>query len=190
MRRTLFIIQAMNIQSIVNPFGGLGARLSLIVTLLLTGTAQADVLAAQLESEYRQVLHDPARTEWALDGMADMQSARWQRRLAEKEDQVLVVPDIAASGETATWRNWKRMERELDGVARRQLFAEMVSKSSELSPLIEECYATLGQSYAEYGTTPLHVFARREGTSPEAIRALALEMGRVSREPFQAALNS
>lgn len=47
MRRTLFIIQAMNIQSIVNPFGGLGARLSLIVTLLLTGTAQADVLAAR-----------------------------------------------------------------------------------------------------------------------------------------------
>ena len=149
---------------------------------------QANALAVQLKNEYRQALDEPACRDWALDGLADMQSARWLQRLSEKVDSVLAVPEIAVHGEIATCHNWKHMERELPAAARRKLFAEFVSRSVELACLIEEHYTTLRRSYADHGTMPLQIFAHREGTTPEAIRALALAIGQVCREPFEAAL--
>jgi len=117
-----------------------------------------------------------------------MLSTRWHQRWLNTVDNVLIAPNLATGGEPATWHNWKHLEQALDAQSRRRLFAEFVSQSEQLTPLIQERYSAVRQLYAEHDTTPLHVFAHREGTTPEALRALAREIGSACREPFQSSL--
>jgi hypothetical protein len=145
-------------------------------------------LTIELEAEYRRAVTNPASQDMAVDGLADMLSTRWHQRWLDAVESVLIARNLATSGEPATWHNWKRMEQALDAQARRRLFAQFVSQSEQLTPLIEERYSAMHQLYAEHVTTPLHVFACREGTTPEAMRALVMDIGLASREPFQAAL--
>jgi len=155
---------------------------------LLCDEQELERLTVELEAEYRRAVINPANRAMALDGLADMLSTRWHQRWLDAVDSVLIAPNLATGGEPATWHNWKRLEQTLDAQARRRLFAEFVSRSEQLIPLVEGRYLALRQSYAEYDTTPLHIFARREGTTPEAMRALVMDIGRACREPFQAAL--
>lgn len=146
--------------------------------------------AAELEAEYYSALNDPAGRDLALDGLADARTTEWYLRLLGIMDETLAFPNFVAGGEAVTWRNWKEAERELnDAGARRELFAGFVEKSTVLMPLIEERYLARRKLHEAHGTTPLDIFARRERTTPQTIRALCLQLGQLCRERFRSALS-
>jgi hypothetical protein len=109
--------------------------------------------------------------------------------LDRERETALIYPAITVDGEAAAWHNWKRVQRALANPQDlRRLFDYFVEQSQALAPGIRERYAIRRQLYARYGTTPLEVFAKREHTTPEALRCLAMQVGDQCREPFHGAL--
>jgi hypothetical protein len=117
----------------------------------------------QLTAEYRPLLSEPASRDMALDGMAGAQDAHWAQLLSDKRQAALVCPEITVGGEIVTWHNWKRTERELSDTQSLQLLlASFVERSHAPTSTIIGRYRDRRRLYAQYGTTPLVAFARRE----------------------------
>jgi len=155
--------------------------------------AALESVSAALAAEYRAALdHRPpgdALRDMALDGVAEAESAAWDVRLAQAMDEAIVCREVMAGGEPASWRNWKRAEQELGEVGRRRLFDAFVGKSEQLLPVIEGRYAERRALYAAHDSTPLHVFAGREGLTAEGVRDLTHQLGDACRAAFGSALD-
>ncbi len=153
--------------------------------------------AAALEAEWLTLLRNAALLpnaallrDLALDSLSEAQATRWAVRLADYTDHNLAVPGLTVGVENAavSLRNWKQAERELPAPQRRQVFETFLAQSAGLAPLLEARLAERRQLYAAQGTTPLEVYARREGTTPARLLALARALGEACRAPFQAML--
>jgi len=146
-------------------------------------------LAAELEAIFQQAVREPSCRDLALDSLAEALALEPTQRLDLEREARLVYPGLTVEGEAAAWHNWKRVQRALaDRQDLRRLFAFFVEQSEALTPLIRERYAGRRQLYEQYGTTPLETFARREGTTPESLRRLTVQVGDACREPFRLAL--
>ncbi len=148
--------------------------------------------AAALARGYSELLTQSADTAaryFALENLAEARLAPLEQRLSAERDRVLSVPTLMCSEGPLTWRNWKAFEREASAEQRADGFEQMVARSAELIPWLEERFAFQRAAFAEHGLTPAHTFCWREGTTPEALRALLLRVGQAARAPFHAALN-
>jgi hypothetical protein len=145
--------------------------------------------AEQLKRVYRSLLVSPPLRDFALDGLAEAECNRWDLEIRSAMARNLYCPSAGANGSTLPWRDWKCAERNASepGFLRR-IFDEFVSRSEPLVQLIEARYSGLRQQYAEYGTTPLHVFARREGTTPADLRRLTTCLGPACGTSFRTLL--
>jgi hypothetical protein len=150
--------------------------------------------AAALAGLYARLLDeadDTLHRFFALENRAEARIVPFDQRLAEARDAALTLPEFHSSEGPLTWRNWKAFEREIDDAARlAEAFERMVELSAKTTPALEARLAQARADYASHGLTPVHTFAWREGTTPEALRALLLSMGQKCREPFQAALDA
>lgn len=145
--------------------------------------------AARLESEYRPLLEFRDMRDFALDGLAEAKCARWDLDIRHAMEENLRCPATGNDGPVACWSEWKSAERSSTGPGPlRRIFGEFISRSGTLAELIEGRYSALQQHYAGYGTTPLEVFARREGTTPADLQRLIMRLGSACRAPFHAAL--
>jgi hypothetical protein len=149
--------------------------------------------SAALARLYAQLLEQAAAPlhRFALENWAEARLVPFDQRLSEARDAVLTLPDFHSSGGLLTWRNWKAFERETDHADRlAEAFERMVELSEATVPTLEARLAQARADYAAHGLTPVHTFAWREGTTPEALRALLVRVGQACREPFRAALNT
>jgi hypothetical protein len=146
-------------------------------------------VAHDLGVAYQQLVDEPHYRDLALDGLAEALALEPTQQLDRLREATLVYPPLGVEGEAAAWHNWKRVQRALaDQQDLRRLFSVFVEQSQAFSPLISQRYAQRRELYAHYGTTPLEVFARREQSTPQTLRSLAIDMGDHCREAFRQAL--
>ena len=142
--------------------------------------------SAALARSYAQLLEQAADlpTRYcALENWAEARIVPFDQRLSEARDAALTLPEFNSSEGPLTWRNWKAFERETDAARPlAEAFERMVALSVAIVPVLEARLAQTRADYAAHGLTPVHTYAWREGTTPEALRALLLQIGRACRE--------
>jgi hypothetical protein len=157
--------------------------------------AEGVSLAARLGEQYERVLaetHDEAWHAYALEGWAESRQVPLDTELDNTRDRLLVAPDYGSEAGPLTWRNWRAFERATDEAAPlADAFQDMVARSEALAPLLERKLNALRGAYNRFGDgqTPVHLFARREGLTPEALRAFLWQVGRACRPGFERALD-
>jgi hypothetical protein len=146
-------------------------------------------ISRQLEHEHHALLGRPGLLHFALDGLGEARCSSWDLDLRRVAEASLVCPAAARDGAPVHWRDWKSAERDAaDPRTLRRLFHAFIDGSGPLVEPIEARYSGLRQLYADHGTTPLDVFASREGTTAPDLRRLLSELGEACRAPFCAAL--
>ncbi len=149
------------------------ARLSALYDELVATSPDATVRAFALESavEVRRVALDVAVSA-ALDAAAK-------------------APDLAGSEGALTWRNWKTFEREAAEARELQAgFEGLVAASAGARPALAARLSANRREFAAHGTTPVHIFAAREGVEPGALRAVLEQGGQAARPGFASALDA
>ncbi len=142
-----------------------------------------------MEIEYRRAQQDVRLREFALDGLGDALNTRWNLKLTEAMDAVLLCPSPSPDMPPVRWRDHKVAERTTNNpILLRRLFASFLYCSEPLVDLIDARYAGLRSLYAEGTSTPIDIFARREGAEPSVLREMATQLGFRCRAPFQKAL--
>jgi hypothetical protein len=127
---------------------------------------------------------------YAIEAWVEARRLPLDNQFAAEMDRVLVLPELPVSGEPLTWRNWKQFEREAaDEAALASGFEAMLARSAELTPMLEQRAAQLRADYGHFNTTPADLFARREGTTPQALRVLLLRLGKAGRPAFKLAVD-
>ena len=155
------------------------------------GYAAPSAALARLYAQLLEQAADVSTRYCALENWAEARIVPFDQRLSEARDAALTLPEFNSSEGPLTWRNWKAFERETDAARPlAEAFERMVASSVAIVPALEARLAQTRADYAAHGLTPVHTYAWREGTTPEALRALLLQIGRACREPFQAALNA
>jgi hypothetical protein len=145
--------------------------------------------AEQLGPEYQSLLKFADMRDFALDGLTEAKCTRWNLEIRNAMERNLRCPVKGDEGSVVCWSDWKSAERSTkDPESLRRIFDEFVNRSGPLVELIEARYSVLQRQYAEYGTTPLEVFAHREGTIPADLRRLMTDLGSACCAPFRAAL--
>lgn len=149
--------------------------------------------AARLASLYAEVM---ARTPqgvdhlFALDNWVDARRVALDTEVEAAMDSALHVPSLICSEGALTWRNWKAFEREARGPAELQAgFDELAERSAALVPLLAGRLGRMRADYEPYGTTPVHIFAEREGIPVDALRRLLATFGAAGRDHFEALLD-
>lgn len=150
--------------------------------------------SAALARLYAQLLEQAAGAptrDFALENWAEARMVPFDQRLSEARDVALTLPDLHSSEGPLTWRNWKAFERETDDArCLAEAFERMVALSAAIVPALEARLAQVRADFGAHGLTPVHTYARREGTTPAALRSLLLHVGLACREPFRAALDA
>ena len=126
---------------------------------------------------------------FAVDGWAEARRVPLDNALTEAMDRHVALPHVSTPNGPLTWRNWKSYERAVSDPARLgEAFHGLVAQSEALAPAITARAAQWRADYAAHGLSLPHLWASREGTTPDAIRQLLLQVGAASRQPFAAAL--
>ena len=128
---------------------------------------------------------------FAVESWVESRRVPLDFRVSAEMDRCLQAPAFHSSEGPLTWRNWKAFERETnDPIRLAEGFEHMVQLSAALTPALEE---RLAQTRADYvtasGLTPVHTYAWREGTTPDALRAFLRRVGQACCEPFQESLD-
>ena len=149
------------------------------------GAALATQYAEALESEVSE------GRGFMVDSWAEARRVVVENEISCAMDRVLSVPTLASSEGALNWRNWKTYEREAaGGLALQDGFDALLACSAGLTPVLMKSLACLRADYGQFGTTPAHTFAVREGLTVEGLRALLVQVGHGCRDLFQESLDS
>lgn len=155
------------------------------------GYAAPAAALARLYGELLDQASETGRRYFALENWVESRLAPLEQTLSVARDQQLSLPDLHCSEGRLTWRNWKAFERETDDPDRLAVaFERMVEASARLAPALEERLAQARADYGAHGLTPIHTYCWREGSTPEALRTLLVEVGHMCQEPFRAAVEA
>jgi hypothetical protein len=148
---------------------------------------------ARLARLYERLLDevDTGLRYFAVEQWAASRQAPLEQHLIEAKDRLLRVPGLVSSSGDLTWRNWKAFEREAkDTAVLREAFEELVDRSADLVPMLDQRLAAERADFGAYGLTPVHTFAWREGLEASALAAMLRHVGHAAREPFTVALEA
>jgi hypothetical protein len=127
---------------------------------------------------------------YAIETWVEARRLPLDNRFVALMDEVLNFPELPVAGAHLTWRNWKQFEREApDEAMLSRGFDAMLARSSELTPMLEQRASQLRADYGRFKVTPADLFARREGTTPQALRTLRMRRGTAGRPAFAVAVN-
>lgn len=148
--------------------------------------------AAALSALYAQLLAhpDPATHSFAIESWSESRRMTLDTEVSAVMDDCVRADDLHSSEGPLTWRNWKAFEREApDADALTAGFDRLVEQSVALASALEKRLAQVRADFAAHGTTPIHTFCRREGLTPDELRAFLLATGEGAAAPFRAALS-
>ncbi len=141
----------------------------------------AEVLLEKAEGDLRN---------YAIEAWVEARRLPLDNSVATLMDEVMVLPELPVAGAQLNWRNWKQFEREApDEATLSKGFEGMLARSTELIPMLELRAAQLRTDFGRYNVTPADLFAQREGTTPQALRALLRQLGTAGQPAFKLAVD-
>ncbi|MEP7356656.1 MAG: hypothetical protein ABI847_05410, partial [Anaerolineales bacterium] len=122
---------------------------------------QAELAEALAQSAERDLRN------YAIEAWVEARRLPLDNQLSALMDRVLVVPERRVGGEALNWRNWKAFEREApDEATLNGGFNDMLERSAELTPRLEQRAAQVRADYGRFNVTPAELFCGRERTTP------------------------
>jgi hypothetical protein len=122
---------------------------------------------------------------FAVETWAEARIRRRDERIVSELDDHARVPELASSAGVLTWRNWRVFERETAAAdTLTQAYAEMISRSSNLSDLLQARLHQLRGDHAVHGLSPHSVYCERERISAGQLRTVLEQGGYAARSQF------
>ncbi|MHA1972707.1 MAG: M3 family metallopeptidase [Candidatus Hodarchaeales archaeon] len=104
--------------------------------------------------------------------------------LYEKRNKVISSDKFTFKNKPVNWGSWRQFNARAKAEDRKELFDEFISKTPEISPLIQKSFNISKQVYTLYDSNPLPAYLEKEFITYDKIVDIITALGDGARKPF------
>lgn len=126
----------------------------------------------------------------SLESMADAEAKELELEMFRLRNTEVKSDEQEFNGKPVNWSSWRQFNAaESDWRKRKQVYDELMSKSSAITKVIASRFRKMKETYNRYGLDPLDSYLENEGLTERQLVELVMKLGASVRKSFSEKLH-